>query len=157
MWRRWSKGKSTMVERAGDFAKHMLKELANDWAERRAKGERIKWMTQKRTDCWRFWHGSRRPEGCGIWSQGGFERPRRVVSYLQSCSTTEHMKCTGSAGKKNVKLLWVFCMKCLREGLLQGHHGWYVMLWDACRRRGRTSGQAAVTASDGGFLDQHQM
>ena len=41
----WSGGKVTLIERTGDFARHMLRahhEVANDWAEKVGTGARIK-------------------------------------------------------------------------------------------------------------------
>ena len=42
-----------MIERTGDFVKHISREhneVANDWADKVAKGERISMMTKKKFD-----------------------------------------------------------------------------------------------------------
>ena len=59
-----------MIESVGDFAKHIFKkehdEVANDWAERGAERDRIRWMTYDRID----WEGRQETgveEGRGSW------------------------------------------------------------------------------------------
>ena len=87
-----------MCRREGDadrknwrFVKHVFRhhnEVANDWAEKWAKGERIRCMTRKTNGCEvlkevrESWVRSRRRQACGFQILGAIERQEGAVSCL---------------------------------------------------------------------------
>ena len=72
LWRWCGRGTTSLIGRTGDFTKHIFGEhhqVANDWVEKGANGEGIRWRTHERIG-WRgskgvrwFLDGRRQPEG----------------------------------------------------------------------------------------------